>query len=854
MLRSRVLRRPLSGGAATTLVAAALLALPIAAGTAQADTPLGFSAYATVDTPAAPQAATDLTTADVNRDGHPDILVASQDGDSGATPSGLVSVYLGSATAAPTHVADYPAGTRAYGIAAGDITGDGWPDIVTTSFDGLNILGNNGNGTFGAPFHVAASGNLRQPVLVDVDEDGHLDIAVADYFHDAFLGSIDVFHNDFNGNFPRTRIELGANTNAQRLAAGDVNGDGHVDLIAVNGAAWITLGDGHGGFGAPYTLSWQYTTSLGTPNFSADFQGVTVGDFNGDGRPDVAAASTNDSGAGLWFFPGAASGGLDLANAVSRRVNDSALSLTSADVDGDGRLDVVMTGGNGAYAPIVVNVRTGTDPWPTLGYYAGGAYHQTNYPYPSPVAVDLSGDGEPDLATLDNLNGKLVFRRQQPPDVVPPVVTGTPDRSPDFNGWYTANVTITWTAVDPEPSSGTPTQPGPTLVSFERANLTPQSDYSTDPAGNSAFGTYTLSLDKTPPSISLSTPADGASFVQGSTVNASYSCSDAVSGVAGCVGDVASGAALDTSTVGSHTFTVTATDNAGWSTNQQVSYNVTAPVPNGSASGTLPATGGSISTDTGAGATADAPVQTALTSPVGGAVTIDASGTVTTTAPSTYDLLGQQVQIEAPAASVTQPLILTFTVDASKLGLQPDGSFIDASNLTVFRNGVPISNDCDPGSPGQAVPDPCVLSRATNGDGDAVISVLSSHASTWNFGHRKVFQTSSPFYGSPINATSTNVAKAGSLVPLKFSLHGYQGLAIFAAGFPTSVGKGPCGAPPKVKPLPAGTSSAVLSYDRKSDQYTYSWKTSGSWAGTCRQFNLRLVDGTDHNLSFAFIK
>jgi hypothetical protein len=96
-----------------------------------------------------------------------------------------------------------------------------------------------------------------------------------------------------------------------------------------------------------------------------------------------------------------------------------------------------------------------------------------------------------------------------------------------------------------------------------------------DEAGNTASKsvTYTV-VDATPPSITLTTPADGAVYAVGEQVTAGYSCTDDQSGVASCVGSVANGAAVDTESVGEKTFTVEASDNAGNTASKTVSYTV----------------------------------------------------------------------------------------------------------------------------------------------------------------------------------------------------------------------------------------------------------------------------------------
>jgi Ca2+-binding RTX toxin-like protein len=137
--------------------------------------------------------------------------------------------------------------------------------------------------------------------------------------------------------------------------------------------------------------------------------------------------------------------------------------------------------------------------------------------------------------------------------------------------------------------------------------------------------------------------------------------------------------------------------------------------------------------------TATSPVATAITSPNAGNVTIQES--VVTQAvqpPAGTDLLNLQMNITAPDASVEDPLALTFTVHSS---LVPAGG---AGNITVYRNGVAVAGACDPAAPGDptqnASPDPCVSARQTDAQGNVKITVLSSHASEWNFAvpHRTV--------------------------------------------------------------------------------------------------------------------
>ena len=106
------------------------------------------------------------------------------------------------------------------------------------------------------------------------------------------------------------------------------------------------------------------------------------------------------------------------------------------------------------------------------------------------------------------------------------------------------------------------------------------------PAAGTAFGicvngTRTAALDNAPPSISVTTPADGATFTQGQRVDAAYSCADDANGtgIARCAGPVASGQPIDTGTPGTKTFTVEAADVVGNTASATRTYQVVAQPP-----------------------------------------------------------------------------------------------------------------------------------------------------------------------------------------------------------------------------------------------------------------------------------
>ncbi|MBM2823751.1 MAG: hypothetical protein HW413_2497, partial [Thermoleophilia bacterium] len=111
------------------------------------------------------------------------------------------------------------------------------------------------------------------------------------------------------------------------------------------------------------------------------------------------------------------------------------------------------------------------------------------------------------------------------------------------------------------------------------------------------------------------------------------------------------------------------------------------------------------------------------------------------------------------------------------------------------------------------------------------------------------------FFSPVDNPQVFNVAKAGSAIPVKFSLGGDQGLNVFATGFPVSqriAGDASATLDVIEETVTAGSSS--LSYDATTGQYTYVWKTDKAWANTSRKLIVELSDGTSHVANFTFKK
>ena len=116
-----------------------------------------------------------------------------------------------------------------------------------------------------------------------------------------------------------------------------------------------------------------------------------------------------------------------------------------------------------------------------------------------------------------------------------------------------------------------------------------------------------------------------------------------------------------------------------------------------------------------------------------------------------------------------------------------------------------------------------------------------------------VFYNFDGFFQPVDNSPIFNLANVGSAIPMKFSLHGNQGLDIFAAGHPASQETACSNAAPvsTVEEI-ATAGNSGLSYDMTTDQYTYVWKTDKSWKGRCRQLILKLNDSSLHVANFQF--
>jgi len=201
--------------------------------------------------------------------------------------------------------------------------------------------------------------------------------------------------------------------------------------------------------------------------------------------------------------------------------------------------------------------------------------------YTAPFKVSSQGSYTVSYYAIDNVGNRADAQAVVRIDTTAPVTT----ISKVSSGWYDQNVPLTFGATDAAGGSGVAyteysTDGGATwnkgtAVTISTEGVTTVLARSKDNAGNVGTAkSSTVKIDKTAPTITLTTPANGAVYTLRQSVKASWAVSDALSGVASQSGTVKSGSSISTASVGTKTFTVTATDKAGNTASKTVTYQV----------------------------------------------------------------------------------------------------------------------------------------------------------------------------------------------------------------------------------------------------------------------------------------
>lgn len=239
--------------------------------------------------------------ADVDGDGLPDIVAVD------ASDPGKISLLRNTGSGTFGSPTSYPTGVQVVAsVAVADVDGDGHPDVVTASNDTgggagiVSVLHNTGNGTFAAPETYTVDNSSYEHKLSvavgDLNGDGQPDLVVIDFMQSvatgSYVGAVWVMLNHGDGTFGTpTRYLSSAPATQGDVAVADVNGDGHPDIVTASnyytpningtttdsGEVAVLLNQGDGTFG----------TATAYPTGVVSSESVAVADVNGDGKPDV---------------------------------------------------------------------------------------------------------------------------------------------------------------------------------------------------------------------------------------------------------------------------------------------------------------------------------------------------------------------------------------------------------------------------------------------------------------------------------------------------------------------------------------------------------------------------------------
>jgi hypothetical protein len=371
--------------------------------------------------------AASVAVADANGDGKPDLLVANANGcyaDGEICPYGSVSVLLGNGDGTFQNAVTYDSGGYdAESVAVADVNGDGVPDLIVANECGasefcyagaVGILLGNGDGTFQTAVSYLSGGYAAVSVAVaDVNGDGKLDLLAVNS-----EGSVGVLLGNGNGTFQSAITYGTGGYGAGSVSIADVNGDGHLDLVVANlclnedpngacnglGEVGLLLGNGDGTFQSPTIFS-----SGAYFAFS-----VAIADVNGDGHLDLVVAnacSMDPQGVGC-----ATSGQVSVLLGNGNGTFGSAVTYNSggifatsdavADVNGDGKPDIIVS--NECSVPQIACTNTGTVSV-LLGngdgtFQSGVTYSSGGFEALGIDAYDVNGDGRPDILVANGCN------------------------------------------------------------------------------------------------------------------------------------------------------------------------------------------------------------------------------------------------------------------------------------------------------------------------------------------------------------------------------------------------------------------------------------------------------------------
>ena len=276
----------------------------------------------------------------------------------------------------------------------GDFNNDGLLDIVAASGTTLQVFLGKGNGTFQPPVNIKTP-TVSTLVAGDFNGDGNLDLALLVVGYGSRL-QLRILLGDGKGGFPKfVKFQYLLDPASRILAAADFNHDGKLDIYMSRGFGHhrpelaVFLGDGKGGF----------STEVDSGLMGRDNGSPAVADFNGDGNLDLAIPIAGPKGnAYLQVYLGIGDGTFNAP--VNYPLRFGGHSMIAADVNGDGRVDLVSDG-------VSVLLGHGDGTFESVGGVASGVGGSVN-------VGDFNGDGKLDVASGASVllgNGDGTFQK-----------------------------------------------------------------------------------------------------------------------------------------------------------------------------------------------------------------------------------------------------------------------------------------------------------------------------------------------------------------------------------------------------------------------------------------------------------
>lgn len=350
--------------------------------------------------------------ADINGDGKPDMAapVLPQYLQPNFSIS-LNSTNPGSYVPIFSHLPQFIAANHRFdNLTAADFNGDGKPDFATGSDVLLNgTVPGAAVAAFSPIAGYPAAGSavpdpLNTVIAGDFNADGKPDLAVLEPSAQVSM--------QFNSTpAPATAFSLHAHADftvglqPSAGAVADFNGDGKPDLVVVNGGSnTVSILTS---VAAPGNASPSYATPVPTYYAGTDPQAVAVGDFNGDGKPDIAIASTGDNAISILLntsVPGASTP--SFADPVSLPVGTAPMALAAGDLNGDGLADLVVGYRNGTAVSVLLNLTPPGAATPVIA-------PRQDFAVPSAgcgLAIgDINNDGRPDVAVCSSADNSAAL-------------------------------------------------------------------------------------------------------------------------------------------------------------------------------------------------------------------------------------------------------------------------------------------------------------------------------------------------------------------------------------------------------------------------------------------------------------